>query len=229
MGRVAATEQSNRRAPGRPPLPLDRIVSTALQIVDADGADALSMRTLAQRLDSGTATLYRHFAGRAELIAHVVDHVFATVKLDTAKLSAMPWQDACKTACRNMLDALRKHPNIAPLLAEAVPTGPHALAAREAMITLLLHNGFPPALAARTHATLSRYILGFAMQLGSTNDGDARTARFFHDLDPHEFPATVTVAEHLPVPFDDEFSFGLQLITDGLARALQDQSGEGKP
>ena len=42
-------QQANRRSPGRPPVPLDRIVATALQIVDDDGADALSMRTLAQR------------------------------------------------------------------------------------------------------------------------------------------------------------------------------------
>ena len=87
-----------RRTRGRPAIPLDRIVTTALQIVDDEGADALSMRTLAQRLDSGTATLYRHFAGRADLIAQVVDLVFGSVEIDAAKLSVMPWQEACKTA-----------------------------------------------------------------------------------------------------------------------------------
>lgn len=225
---VATTHQDNRRSPGRPPVPMDRIVRTALQIVDADGADALSMRTLAQRLDSGTATLYRHFAGRGELIAHVVDHVFGTIELDIATLSAIPWQDACKVAGHSMFHALRSHPNIAPLLAEVIPTGPHALAVREVLIALLLDNGFPPPLAARTYATLARYILGFAIQLaGKTGDGDdARTARSFHDLDPRAFPATVSVAEHLPVPLDDEFAFGLQLITDGLTQALHNH-GEG--
>jgi hypothetical protein len=39
-------------------VPLERIVATAARIVDEDGSDALSMRTLAQRLGSGTATLY---------------------------------------------------------------------------------------------------------------------------------------------------------------------------
>src|ERR1700745_1748683 len=52
------------RTRGRPAIPLDRIVTTALQIVDDEGADALSMRTLAQRLDSGPPTLYRHVTGR---------------------------------------------------------------------------------------------------------------------------------------------------------------------
>src|SRR5690348_3228066 len=91
-----------RRSPGRPAMPVDRIVTTALQIVDGEGADALSMRTLAQRLDSGTATLYRHFTGRADLIAHVVDHVFGTVEIDHAKLTTMPWQEAGKIVAQAM-------------------------------------------------------------------------------------------------------------------------------
>jgi AcrR family transcriptional regulator len=145
-----------QRSPGRPPIPVDRIVTTALQIVDEEGADALSMRTLAQRLNSGTATLYRHFTSRADLIAHVVDLVSGSVEIDAAKLSAMPWQQACKTLARTMFDALRRHPNAAPLLAEDVPIGPNAMAARERLIALLLDNGFPPALAARSYATLAR-------------------------------------------------------------------------
>jgi AcrR family transcriptional regulator len=200
-----------------------RIVTTALQIVDEDGAEALSMRTLAQRLDSGTATLYRHFSGRADLIAHVVDLVSGSVEVDDAQLRAMPWPQACKAVARSMFEALRRHPNVAPLLAEAVPIGPNAMAARERLIALLLDNGFPPALAARSYATLARYILGFAIQLANppVAADDARLAQVFHDLDPDQFPATVKVADNLPVPLDEEFAFGLELIIDGLAQELQ--------
>lgn len=212
-----------RRSPGRPPIAVDRIISTALQIVDDDGADALSMRTLAQRLDSGTATLYRHFTDRADLVAHVVDRVFGSVELDIARLSTMTWQEACKAAVHSMFDALRRHQNVAPLLAEDVPIGPNALAARERMIAFLLASGFPPPLAARSYATLARYVLGFAIQrTGARSDpDDASLAQVFHDLDPLMFPATVAVAEHIPVPLDDEFAFGLELIVDGLTQSLQ--------
>jgi AcrR family transcriptional regulator len=220
---VADDQRDNRRTRGRPPIPLDRIVTTALEIVDEQGADALSMRTLAQRLNSGTATLYRHFAGRADLIAHVVDRVFGVVEIDNATLSTMTWQEACKAAAHSMFDALRRHQNVTPLLAEVVPIGPNALAARERMIAFLLDHGFPPALAARSYATLARYILGFAIQLTGTRGDldDARLAQVFHDLDPGRFPATVAVADSLPVPWEDEFAFGLELIVDGLTQALQ--------
>jgi AcrR family transcriptional regulator len=207
------------RSPGRPAIPVDRIVATALQIVDDDGADALSMRTLAQRLDSGTATLYRHFTGRADLVAHVVDLVFRSVEIDTTELAAMSWQAACKTGAYAMFDALRRHRNLAPLLAEDVPIGPNALVVRERMIAFLLGNGFPPAFAARTYATLARYVLGFAIQVTGNRD-DAGLSRVFHDLDPRQFPATVKVADSLPVPLEDEFAFGLELIIDGLTQQL---------
>jgi AcrR family transcriptional regulator len=203
---------------------LDRIVTAALQIVDDEGADALSMRTLAQRLNSGTATLYRHFTSRAGLIAAVVDKMFGAIELDVAALNASPWQDACKVAAHSMFDALCRHRNVASLLVDDVPVGPNALAAREQMLAFLLANGFPPALAARSYATLSRYILGFAMQLTNNsrgNLGEAPLAQIFHNLDPSQFPATVAVADSLPVPFEDEFAFGLDLIVDGLTQALQ--------
>jgi TetR/AcrR family tetracycline transcriptional repressor len=122
-----------------------------------------------------------------------------------------------------MFDGLARHRNVAPLLAREVPTGPNAMVAREKMIALLLANGFPPSLAARSHATLARYVLGFAIQLtGNDNeqDDDALT-QVFHDLDPAQFPATVAVADNLPVAWDDEFAFGLELIVDGLTQTLE--------
>jgi AcrR family transcriptional regulator len=226
---TGAVSTTHPRPRGRPPVPLDRIVTTALQIVDDEGADALSMRTLAQRLGSGTATLYRHFASRSELIAHVVDTMFGTIELDTATLRALPWQDACKAVAHSMFDVLRRHQNVTSLLSENVPIGPNALAAREQMLAFLLANDFPPALAARSYATLARYILGFAMQLNSSHGdvGDAKLAQIFHDLDRNQFPATVTVADSLPVPLDDEFAFGLDLIVDGLAQALHRARSRG--
>jgi TetR/AcrR family transcriptional regulator, tetracycline repressor protein len=74
----------------------ERIVAAAVELVDAEGANALSMRMLAQHLDSGTATLYRHFANRAELVARVTDHVFGEVDIDAARLAGQSWHNRAK-------------------------------------------------------------------------------------------------------------------------------------
>lgn len=218
----AEREVSARRSPGRPRVPLDRIVATALRIVDEEGADALSMRTLAQRLDSGTATLYRHFANRADLIAHVVDRLFGEAEFNAEELAAMDWRQACHTVARTMFETLSRHRNVAPLLVEHLPIGPNAMAQREFSIAILLDNGFPPRLAALAYATLARYVLGFAVQLDGPDSprrlDDARLSARFRDLDRALFPATVAVADSLPVALADEFAFGLELIVSGLSQ-----------
>jgi AcrR family transcriptional regulator len=217
---VTSSSSSARRSPGRPAVPLDRILATALRIVDEEGAEALSMRTLAQRLESGTATLYRHFANRAALIGHVVDRVFGEVELDQATLAEMGWEQACQAVARTMFDTLGRHPNIAPLLIEQMPAGPNAMVLRERCLAVLLGGGFAPSLAARAYATLARYVLGFAVQLtGPGNDVEReRMSAHLHGLSPADFPATLAVADSLPVPLRDEFAFGLELIVGGLAQ-----------
>ncbi|OBA78669.1 TetR family transcriptional regulator [Mycobacterium sp. 1164966.3] len=215
---VTAEEALARRSRGRPPIPVDRIIDAALQIVDEKGADALSMRTLAQRLKSGTATLYRHFANRSEVIAHVVDRVFSEVEFSAEEFAATRWQQACESFAHAMFEVLQRHRNVAPLLIEQVPVGANAMAHRERLLAIMLDNGFSPQHAARAYATVARYVLGFAIQLGDHESDDAELSHLFHGLDPQTFPATHAVADYLPVPLEEEFALGLELIIDGLAK-----------
>jgi AcrR family transcriptional regulator len=221
--------QSTSRSRGRPALPLDRILAAALEIVDERGADALSMRSLAQHLGSGTATLYRHFASRSELAAMVVDRMLGDLNLDP--YAELPWQEACISVAQDMFDALARHGNVAPLLIGLVPMGPNALAQRELVLSVLLAADFPPATAALTYASLSRYVLGFAIQLtgpeaeqGQESEQAELSAKF-HELDASQYPATVAVADHLPVPLTEEFAFGLRRIVAGLEMLR----GSGRP
>ena len=167
----------SQRSRGRPALPVDRILAVALEILDEQGADALSMRSLAQRLESGTATLYRHFANRSELVAMLVERVLGEIDIDAQAVAELPWRQACMLFAQQMFEALGRHGNVAPLLIGHVPIGPNALAGREICLSVLLDNGFAPSVAAHAYATLARYVLGFAIQLsGSTSataEGDA--------------------------------------------------------
>lgn len=223
---TAVPSTSSRRSRGRPALPLERILAAALELVEEQGAGALSMRSLAQRLESGTATLYRRFANRSELVSTLIDHIFGEVGLDAHAVAALPWQQACREFAQHMFDALSRHGNVASLLIEYTPMGPHALANRELCLSVLLDNGFSPAVAAHAYATLARYVLGFAIQhSGSPQDSDQQDQQgqrdvelsaVFHQLDPARYPATVAVADELPVPLGEEFEFGLLLILGGL-------------
>ena len=208
---------STGRARGRPAIPRERIIAAALELVDADGADALSMRTLAQRMESGTATLYRHFQSRAQLVGEVADLVIGQADFVGSDQQAGDWQRDCADFANAMYAALSEHPNVAQLMLEHTPVGPNAMALREAALSMFLANGFSPEMAARTYATVSRFVLGFAMQLSERNDSRAdQDSATFHGVDVSRFPATLAVADSMPVPLDEEFAFGLELIVKGL-------------
>lgn len=204
-------------------MPVERIIDAATAILDEDGAEALSMRTLAQRLDSGTATLYRHFRSRTQLIAHVIDAVLGEADIDAAAAREMPWRQAVASGARKLFEVFRTHPHVAPLLAERIPMGPNAMRQREVMIAVFLDAGFDPELAAQAYATVARFVLGFAIQLGEhPTDDDAELPETWRAQDPQSYPATVAVAAHLPVGLDREFSLGLELILNGLTQLLAD-------
>lgn len=219
--RSAKAVPDRRRSPGRPPLPREDIVAAALAILDEEGPDALTLRALAQRLESGTATLYRHFDNRAELLAEVVDRVLGNIHIDVEALAEITWQDACRALARALFDVLRQHRNAAPLLAHHIPMGPSAMLQRERALSLLLAKGFSPELAVGAYTTIARHALGFAMQMSGRAPLEqqmeaAMVSARVHAVDPDQFPATAAVADAMPVPLESEFEFGLDLLIAGL-------------
>jgi AcrR family transcriptional regulator len=211
---------------GRPPRSLERIVAVALEILDEVGADAFSMRLLADRLESGTATIYRHLSSKDELMVYVVDRILGEVDAETAAnaLSSTTWQDATARGANAFYEVLQSHPNALALLTGQVPVGPNALLNRERSLAALLACGFPLDLAARAYTAVAHYVLGFALQQhapGAPQSEDAAKLRdFYQALDANTYPATVAAAYELTsVPLNEEFRFGLQLVLDGIERA----------
>jgi AcrR family transcriptional regulator len=222
LGRPAERDPATR-GPGRPPVGLERIIDAAMEILDHDGADALSMRSLAGRLGSSTATLYRHVSSKDEILAYVADRILGQTNLEGVGFDN--WQQACRAGARALYTTLTQHPKAVPLLVKQVPAGPNALEARERGIAVLLAAGFPPGLAARGYTAIAHFVIGFALQQPADETADPGRGRrlrdYYRSLEPRTYPATTTVADELPsATIDDEFEFGLSLIVDGLEHAL---------
>jgi AcrR family transcriptional regulator len=184
------------------------------------------MRLLSERIGSGTATLYRHFAGRDELMVHVVDLILGEVgpEGDGDVAAATTWQDAIARGAGALYEVLQRHPNALPLLTSQVPVGPNALARRERMLAVLIACGFPLELAARSYTAVAHYVVGFAVQqhapAARQNEDPTALRDFYAALDADSYPATVAAANELTsVPPREEFRFGLQLVLEGVAHA----------
>jgi TetR/AcrR family tetracycline transcriptional repressor len=214
---------SVRRGPGRPPVPVDRIIEAALLILDEEGAEALTMRAVAARLKSSTATIYRHFPTRSDLIVHVIDRVLGEADLDARNYRHLGWRQGSEKITGEIFAAFRRHRSSALLLADHTPIGPNAAAVRERMLAVLLDGGFEAQVAARCGAMLGHLVLGFAIQLGGereTSQADREAFRkAIRAMDMTQFPATDAVrrARWRPTGIDEEFSFALQMTLDGIA------------
>ncbi|MEU6802619.1 TetR/AcrR family transcriptional regulator [Streptomyces neyagawaensis] len=208
-----------------------RIVDTALKLIDEVGIQALTLRMLADTLNSGTATLYRHFNGKDELLALVGDRILGEVRVAPEELEGLSWRDAVTVAAEAFYSTLCRHPNALSLLAAQVPVGPNALRGRERLITLFLSHGFPVGLAARAFTAIGHYVIGFAIQQhgpgapGPEDQGQLRD--YYHSLDPTAYPATTAAADELTsVPLHEEFRFGLDLLLSGLEQSGLSSSPE---
>jgi TetR/AcrR family tetracycline transcriptional repressor len=213
-----------RRSPGRPPMPVERIVGAALEVIDNDGLDGLSMRSLANQLNSSTATLYRHFPTQATLLGAVLDRVLGEADVDAANYQSLGSRQACEKIAGEIFGAFRRHRQAALLLADHLPIGPNSAAVRERTLAVLIDDGFDVRVAARTGAMLGHLILGFAIQLGGERErtgSDRGTLReAVRALDLEQFPATAAVkrARWRPTTIEEEFAFALEMVLDGLGR-----------
>jgi len=200
------------------------IVDTALKLIDEVGIQALTLRMLADALNSGTATLYRHFNGKDELLALVADRILGEVHISPEELDGLSWPEAVRVAAEAFYTTLCQHPNALSLLAAQVPVGPNGLRGRERLITLFMSHGFPVGLAARAYTAIGHYVIGFAIQQHGPGaprpEDDWQRRDYYRSLDPAAYPATVAAADELTsVPLHEEFRFGLDLLLDGLEKA----------
>ncbi|MDO3648433.1 TetR/AcrR family transcriptional regulator [Nocardia mangyaensis] len=105
------------------------IVDAAIALADADGLDAVSMRRIADRLEVGTMSLYRHVANKDELIADMTDEIAAQHPYPDPTGQAWTWRDRVRIAAEIDWQLYQRHPWV--LLTFAVPRysfGPQGLA-----------------------------------------------------------------------------------------------------
>src|SRR5437660_9826686 len=144
----------------RRPLTTERIVEAAIELIDREGLDALSMRRLGAALGVEAMSLYRHFRSKALRLEFVVGRLLAELLLPVP--GSAPWQDSFRALARDYRQLLLRHPNAIPLLATLQLSNPGALGAAGAVMALLRAASFDARTAFHVLATAESYVIGFA-------------------------------------------------------------------
>lgn len=228
------------RAPRKPPVTAEAIIDAALAIIDTEGLEALSMRGVAQRLDTGAATLYAHVQNKDDLLELVLDRVNGEVRLP--KPDPDHWQEQLRGAARQIRDVYAAHNDLAKASFGKVPTLPNSLTAIEGMLALLKAGDLPDQVVAWAADLLALYTTSAAFEQGilsleeRRNPGASETyfrqlGEFFHSLPPERFPTlTGMLSSMVEGDGDERFDFGVDVITLGLqAYAERMRAAEAEP
>ncbi|NGN66840.1 TetR family transcriptional regulator [Streptomyces sp. A7024] len=206
--------------PQREQLSREQIVAAAIELLDAEGVEALSMRKLGTRLGAGATSLYRHVANRDELIQLAVDDVYGELKLPAAA-GRGKWRAAVARTATELRAMVLRHPWIAPELGQVglVHVGPNAVRMSTGLLAQFEAAGFPTGEKDQAAGTLMAYVIGIATAEAAYLSLIARSGKtereWVADLDPDSGKAG-----HPEQIREKDFRYGLDRVLDGLAARL---------
>ena len=221
---------------------LDRqtIVANALTLIDRDGAQGLSMRSLAKEQGGVPMALYRYVHGRGDLLEAVVSLLLEGVRHDLdGELARTCWQGYLQTLATSVRRIAVEHPFAFPLVATRHPSAPwlrpplRSLELVEDFLETLKGHGFPDQHIIATYRAFSSFLLGQLLLESASrgaqtspvgvafDEGDAQVPNQDGRVDLSTKPEVARLRPLLSEDHsDDEFEIGLEKLLDRLEMDL---------
>ncbi|GAB5078888.1 TetR/AcrR family transcriptional regulator C-terminal domain-containing protein [Arthrobacter sp. AD-310] len=210
------------------------VLTKALELVDAEGLDALTMRRLGQELNRDPMSLYRYAENRAALLDGVAELVLNELSIQPADPD---WKAQLRHIAHNLRQLALLHPNVVPLLVTrplSTPLGLRPLGTLrplEQILSLLIGAGFVPADALHVYRAYYGFLYGHILNelqefVVDPEENEALLRLGLHRLPAREFPRLRALAPDLAV-YDGaaELDQGLDILLSGLEAQLSRQDG----
>ncbi|MBO2448908.1 TetR/AcrR family transcriptional regulator C-terminal domain-containing protein [Actinomadura barringtoniae] len=224
---------------GRPQLSREEIVSAAIELLDADGLDGLSMRRLGATIGAGATSLYFYVAHKDELLELCLDEVMGEIEIDDVPDHADhadqgeggDWRASAAAFMRSYREVIVRHPWMLGLLGVRPAIGPKAMRMSDRLVHMLTSAGFEGMGVAHASSLLMSHVFGGAtLQVASSSliertGGSAREVadtmepyvERFGDEFPHYTKWFQSHRDLDPECYPEEaFRFGVARILDGL-------------
>ncbi|MHB9855419.1 TetR/AcrR family transcriptional regulator [Streptomyces krungchingensis] len=214
---------SRRERPAKPALTRDGIIETAVALMRAEGLQRVTMRRLAQELDTGPASLYVYVRNTAELHAAVLDDLLGAVDLTPVGASG-DWRDRLVRVLTSYTHVLFEHPGLARSALVARPSGARYLDLLDALLALLGEGGVPGERAAWAVDLLLQFATSTAAEHapGEKDPADAEgewaaLAAALRGASGERHPHVAALgAELLSGPGEARLDWGFQVLINGV-------------
>ena len=241
--------QAPTRGP-KPGLDVATIVAAAIELADADGLAAVSMRRVGERLGKSAMALYTYVPGKAELLDLMLDTVYR--ELPTEHPLDDGWRSAVEASARAGWAFYERHPWVLQVSSTRALLGPGEIALYESQLRPFDGLGLSAVDMMRAAGVVTEFVRGAAKAVSDARSAEQATGvtddEWWNARSPYleQFSADVwsrypTISklseehafEQLDRPDDetpylvqdalDTFEFGLQRLLDGLEHYIDTQ------
>jgi AcrR family transcriptional regulator len=193
----------------------DRIVVTALRLVDEGGAESLTMRSLGRELGVNPSSLYNHVGGRPDIVEEIRGVVSAPINWSV--FDDLPWPEALVVWARSYRAAFAHHPRSIPLLMSTAARSPVAMQMWDAFTAAAVRAGWPLQDVLPVLTAMESFILGSVLDMSGPDllfDPHGQEAEF-----PEFAAAFDTVDRGAEHPIAERgFEWGLRALVASAAR-----------
>lgn len=206
-----------REPRGEPPLSLERIVATAVELLDTQGIDGLTMRRLADRLGSGVMSLYWHVDNKEDVFDLALDKVLE-YRAPSDRTEPQGWRQEAVHVLEGWRASMLRHPWSASLLPRRA-LGPNILGRLELLANALSKAGVADADLNVAIWSLWNHVMGSTITRASfelTDDDQAAAQQRLAGLS-ERYPTIERSRLLLDSDWDGAFRKGLDYLLDGLA------------
>ncbi|MFE2959497.1 TetR/AcrR family transcriptional regulator C-terminal domain-containing protein [Nocardia tengchongensis] len=229
-GRVVdRSSDSGAGTRGEGPVTRAVVLAAALELIDREGVDGLSMRRLAEAVGRDPMVIYRHVENKAAVLDGVAELVFTQLSIDVTDTD---WVGQLRAVARDFRRLALAHPRVVPLLVTrplATPLGlrpPAVVRPLEAVLELLTRSGFSDADALHVYRALFGFLYGHVLNelqemVERPEETDEVLRLGLYRLPLDEFPLVRKLAPVL-ASYDGaaELERGLDILLTGLTATL---------
>lgn len=223
----------------KPGLSLDRIVTAAVEIADAEGLAAVSMRRLSTELGTGTMSLYRYVPGKSELLDLMLDRVTGE-PLDSQEHAPgdADWRDAVRAMADAYRTLHRAHPWLLKVNQSRTVLGPSALRGLETSLAALHGMGLRDPEVISVIIAVQSFVSGIARMELEAAEAAQQTgqsdAEFWRSQEPFldramatgDYPRLAGLSEDAFGSDFDHFAFGLDRLIDGFEKLVRERAAD---
>jgi AcrR family transcriptional regulator len=208
----------------RNPLSRERILAGAIDLADAEGLSAISMRRLAASLNVEAMSLYYYVRSKNDLLGAILERVLGDVEVP---LPGASWKGALRSISLSAHAVLDRHRWAAQVLMTPSASSQARSRWTESVLASLAAAGLPPGLADHAYHALDSYVIGFTLWESSIPFSGAEledvAREYLASMPVDELPHTAAhIRWHLERPGGEgprAFESGLDMLLDGLELA----------